>query len=116
MYAPALQLVCNVIDLSGEFSHFASCLLVCSLVDCVQNNVFEVSVNRVLVRLHDLLEDLVLFTAASLLHLALAALFRLANATLPLGEHAEGVDAALLLQTDELLAEEVERVADAGAL
>lgn len=114
--APVFDLVCDVIDLSGEFAHFTSRLLVCCPVDRVEDDVLEVRVNRVLMRLDDLFENLVLFASSALLDLSLPALFRLTNTPLSLGEHAEGVDAALLLQTDELLAEEVESVADAFTL
>ena len=108
--------MCNLVDLAGQLAHFASRLFVGGAVDRLEDDVLQVRVHCVLVRLDHLLEDLVLFPASSLLHLPLAALLRLANTTLSLGQHAEGVDAALLLQTDELLAEEVKRVADALSL
>ena len=63
-----------------------------------------------------LLEDLVLLPPSPLFQLSLAALLSFADTPLALSQHAEGVDTTFLLQPNELLGEEVERVANAAAL
>ena len=63
-----------------------------------------------------LLEDLILLPAPALLHLPLAGLLSLADPALPLRQHGEGVDAALLLQADQLLAQEVQHISQTAPL
>ena len=64
----------------------------------------------------DLFEEFVLLAPPSFLHLAPPALLRLSDAALSLGEHRERVNASLLLQADQFLAEEVEHVSETLSL
>ena len=57
-----------------------------------------------------LLKYLVLLLQAPLLHLASATLFSFAHPALPLGQHGQGVDPPLLLQSHQLFGQEVKHV------
>lgn len=57
-----------------------------------------------------LLKYLVLLLQAPLLHLAPATLFRFTHPALPLGQHGQGMDPPLLLQSHQLFGQEVKHV------
>lgn len=110
--ARGVQVIGHAVNGRDLLTHVQPRLVAGSLLLRVQNNILQVRLNRLAVHIDNAAENLVVLPPAQLLQLPPSGLLRFAHAALALCQHGKGVDAALLLQPHELLAEVVQGRAD----